>query len=110
MLSPEAMIELFIHSARDGDMAIVEGVMGLYDGRNGLGSIGSTAEIAKWLSAPVILVVNVAGMSESAAAIALGYRQLDRAVDIAGVILNQVASPSHLRLVTEAIEKRAPCP
>ncbi len=110
MLSPEAMIELFIHSARDGDMAIVEGVMGLYDGRNGLGSIGSTAEIAKWLSAPVILVVNVAGMSESAAAIALGYRQLDRAVDIAGVILNQVASPSHLRLVTEAIEKRAAVP
>ncbi|MFW0860095.1 MAG: AAA family ATPase, partial [Dehalococcoidia bacterium] len=100
MLSQESLIELFTHAAGEANIAVVEGVMGLYDGRGGLESAGSTAAITKWLRAPVILVMDVAKMSGSAAAIALGYRQLDPEVNLAGVILNNVGSSSHLRWVT----------
>ena len=110
MLSRESLIELFTHAARDVNIAVVEGVMGLYDGRNGLESAGSTAEIARWLQAPLILVMDVAKMSGSAAAIALGYRQLDPEVNLVGVILNNVGSSSHLRWVTEAVEKKGGLP
>jgi cobyrinic acid a,c-diamide synthase len=110
MLTPEAMVELFLHSNRQRDIAIVEGVMGLYDGRNGPQGMGSTAEIAKWLKAPVILLIDAGKLSQSAAALVLGYRQLDPAVNIVGVIANKVGSPNHLRLITEAVEKKAGLP
>ena len=110
MLSQESLIELFTHATREANIAVVEGVMGLYDGRNGLESAGSTAEIAIWLRAPVILVMDVAKMSGSAAAIALGYHQLDPEVNLGGVILNNVGSSNHLRWVTEAVEKKAGVP
>jgi cobyrinic acid a,c-diamide synthase len=110
MLPRESLVELFTHAAREADIAVVEGVMGLYDGRNGLEGAGSTAEIARWLCAPVILIIDVAKMSGSAAAIALGYRQLDPEVNLSGVILNNVGSPSHLHWVTEAVEKKAGTP
>jgi cobyrinic acid a,c-diamide synthase len=110
ILPRESLVEIFTHAAREADIAVVEGVMGLYDGRNGLESAGSTAEIARWLRAPVILIMDVAKMSGSAAAIALGYRQLDPEVNLSGVILNNVGSPSHLHWVTEAVEKKAGIP
>jgi cobyrinic acid a,c-diamide synthase len=110
MLTPEAMVELFLHSSRQRDIAIVEGVMGLYDGRDGPQGVGSTAEIAKWLRAPVVLLIDAGKMSQSAAALVLGYRQLDPTVNIVGVIANKVGSPNHLRLITEAVEKRADLP
>lgn len=110
MLPRESLVELFTHAARKADIAVVEGVMGLYDGRNGLESAGSTAEIARWLRAPVILIIDVAKMSGSAAAVALGYRQLDPEVNLAGVILNNVGSPSHLHWVTEAVQRKAGVP
>jgi cobyrinic acid a,c-diamide synthase len=110
LLSRDSLIELFSHAANEADISVVEGVMGLYDGRNGLESSGSTAEVAKWLRAPVILVVDVAKMSGSAAAIVLGYRQLDPEVNLAGVILNNVGSPAHLRWVTEAVARKTGVP
>jgi len=110
MLTPEAMVELFLHSSRQRDIAIVEGVMGLYDGHDGPQGLGSTAEIAKWLKAPVVLLIDAGKMSQSAAALVLGYRQLDPTVNMVGVIANKVGSPNHLRLVTEAVEKRAGLP
>lgn len=110
ILPAESVLELFAHGSGESNMAVVEGVMGLYDGRIGLGSAGSTAEIAKILGAPVILVADVARMSESAAAIALGYRQLDPGVNIIGIILNRIGSASHLRSVKEAVEKKADMP
>jgi cobyrinic acid a,c-diamide synthase len=94
MLTPEAMVELFLH----------------YDGRDGPQGLGSTAEIAKWLQSPVILLINAGKMSQSAAALVLGYRQLDPTVNIVGVIANKVGSPNHLKSVTEAVEKRAGLP
>jgi len=110
MLSQESLIELFTHATKEANIAVVEGVMGLYDGRNGLEDAGSTAGIARWLRAPLILVMDVAKMSGSAAAIALGYRQLDPELNLAGVILNNVGSPSHLHWVIEAVEKKAGIP
>jgi cobyrinic acid a,c-diamide synthase len=103
MVPPEAMLELYHHAARDADIAVIEGVMGLYDGRNGLASEGSTAAIAKTLNAPVLLVVDAARMSASAAAVVLGYRDLDPEVNLAGVIVNNVGSENHRRWVSEAI-------
>jgi len=105
MLTPEATCQLFAHYAGGCDVAIVEGVMGLYDGGQ-----GASAEVAKLLGAPVVLIINAASMAESAGAIALGYRQFDPAVNIAGVILNNVNSPSHLRWLKESIEGRACLP
>ena len=76
MLPEESLKEVFLRAASRADLAVVEGVMGLYDGR-GSGLSGSTAEIAGLLQAPVILIIDVARMSGSAAAIALGYHKLD---------------------------------
>ena len=105
MLPAESLLEIFVHASKESGMAVVEGVMGLYDGKMAPGSAGSTAEVAKILGAPVILVIDVARMSQSAAAIALGYRQLDTELTIAGVILNRVGSARHLDSVKNAIEK-----
>ena len=75
------------------DMAVVEGVMGLFDGASGRGELASTAHVAKLLRAPVVLVVDAAAMARSVAAIVHGYATFDPDVDVAGVVLNRVGSP-----------------
>lgn len=104
MLSRPAMIEVFQRGMRTADVAIIEGVMGLYDGRSGKTGEGSTAEIARWLNSPVLLVVDVAKTSQSAAATVLGFKNYDPEINLVGVILNQVGSNNHLQSVKEAIE------
>lgn len=104
MLSKEAMIEVFRRAMRSSDIAIIEGVMGLFDGRTGKTGEGSTAEIAKWLKAPVLLVIDVAKTSQSAAATVLGFRDYDPEIQLVGVVLNRIASESHLQSVKEAVE------
>ena len=99
----EAMKRIFAETAKEADVAIVEGVMGLYDG--GQGGVSSSAAIARELGLPVVLVVDAKAMGESAAALALGFREYDKSVDIAGVILNRVGSDNHRRLITEAMER-----
>ncbi|MBR4382590.1 MAG: cobyrinate a,c-diamide synthase [Selenomonadaceae bacterium] len=95
--------KIFTDAARDADISVIEGVMGLFDGtRNGH---GSTAEIAKLLDAPVILVVDAKSMGASAAAIALGFREFDKSVKLAGVILNRLGSDSHAKLIVDALDK-----
>jgi cobyrinic acid a,c-diamide synthase len=110
MLPPESMIELFQHSASKNDLALIEGVMGLFDGRSEPGGGGSSAEISKHLKVPVILVLNVAKMSQSAAAVVLGFKKLDLEIKLAGVILNHVGSPNHLRMLRQAIEGKTGVP
>jgi cobyrinic acid a,c-diamide synthase len=102
---PPALLDaLFAQSARDADLLIVEGVMGLFDGIAGLpGRCGSTAEIAARFRLPVLLVVDVAGQSQSAAALVRGFAAHDPAVHIAGVVLNRVGSEHHRQLVADAI-------
>lgn len=101
LVPKEKITELFIKAAEDADIAVIEGVMGLYDGgRNG---VSSTAELAKKLQAPVVLVINCRSMGESAAALALGFKQYDSAVNFAGVILNCLGSPTHEQMIREAM-------
>ncbi len=107
MLEPEALNNLFGWSTADADIAVVEGVRGLYDGLTATGETGSTAEIAKMLGAPVILVVNARSLAKSAAAVVLGFKMLDPEVRIAGVILNQVSGPKHRAKAIEAVESLA---
>lgn len=103
VLCPEELVApLFLHGAAGADIAIVEGVMGLYDGR-GTTSYGSTAHIARLLHAPVLLVVDPAGQGRSVAALVAGFAAYDRRVNLAGVILNRVASSRHEEILREAL-------
>jgi|DewCreStandDraft_5_1066085.scaffolds.fasta_scaffold02432_2 cobyrinic acid a,c-diamide synthase len=95
---------IFARAAQDADIAIIEGVMGLFDGVDGCSEAGSTAEVAKLLDAPVLLVIDVGKMARSAGAIALGCAMFEPRLRLAGVICNTVASENHARWVTQAIE------
>lgn len=109
-LLPEATLRgLFGRACQDADIAVVEGVMGLYDGRAN-GDLGSTAHIARLLDAPVLLVLDVAKASRTLAAVVLGLARFDPRVRLAGVVLNNVASERHRQWVAEAIEAGAQVP
>ncbi|MCR5029964.1 MAG: cobyrinate a,c-diamide synthase [Selenomonadaceae bacterium] len=103
LVSKERLADIFISTMADADVAVIEGVMGLYDG--GKNGVSSTAEIAKLLKAPVLLVVNAKSMGESAAALVLGFKQYDPGVNLAGVILNRLGSDTHRMMIEEALEK-----
>jgi len=103
LMSKETMRDVFISSASEADLAVVEGVMGLYDGGND--GISSTAEIAQLLAAPVVLVIDCKSMGASAAALALGFREYDPSLPLAGVILNRLGSDNHERIIREAMDK-----
>lgn len=109
MLSEDAVLELFERQARICDMSIIEGAMGLYDGLESKEE-GSSAHLAKILKSSVILVVDARSLSRSAAAVVLGYKEFDRAVDLRGVILNNIGSLSHYRSIKYAIEKNTALP
>lgn len=94
---------LFYRAAKDADISVVEGVMGLYDG--GKKGVSSTAEIAKLIGAPVILIIDCKSIGASAAAIATGFRDYDKDVKFAGVILNRLGSDSHEKMIKEAMKK-----
>ncbi|WP_329389253.1 cobyrinate a,c-diamide synthase [Streptomyces sp. NBC_01716] len=96
---------LFAHGAAGCDLAVVEGVMGLYDGAAGQGELGSTAQVAKLLRAPVVLVVDASSQSRSVAALVHGFASWDPEVRIGGVILNKVASDRHEALLREALDE-----
>lgn len=107
MCGAELIGPLYAHGSADADIAVVEGVMGLFDGRIGVDPFraeGSTAEIASLLGLPVILVVDARHMSQSAAAIVHGFATMDESIHIAGVIVNQVGSPRHADIIQRAIE------
>lgn len=101
---PELVAPLARHGAAGADIAVIEGVMGLFDGASGRGELASTGHVAKLLDAPVLLVLDAASMARSAAAIVHGYMTFDPEVQIAGVIVNKVGSDHHELLLREAIE------
>jgi cobyrinic acid a,c-diamide synthase len=96
--------DIFSYGCRGADIALVEGVRGLYEGAEALDDTGSTAAIAKVLDLPVVLVVSAQSITRSAAAIVKGFQAFDSDVRIAGVILNQVKGGSHREKATRAIE------
>ncbi|GGE13280.1 cobyrinate a,c-diamide synthase [Marinithermofilum abyssi] len=110
MISPDRMVETFLRGSEEADLSIIEGVMGMYDGKNPLSDEGSTADIAMRLESPVVLVVNIHSMARSAAAVVLGYQHLQPRVRIAGVILNRAGSEGHYQLAKAAIEQECGVP
>ncbi|MFJ9906459.1 cobyrinate a,c-diamide synthase [Streptomyces sp. NPDC101152] len=104
LCGPELVAPLFLHGARGCDLAVVEGVMGMYDGAAGEGELASTAQVAKLLRAPVVLVVDASSQSRSVAALVHGFASWDPEVRVGGVILNKVASDRHEALLREALE------
>jgi cobyrinic acid a,c-diamide synthase len=99
------ILEVFNQNTKDADVAVIEGVMGLFDGLSGVDETGSTSQIAKLLNCPVILVIDVKCMVRSAAAIAAGFKNFDKKVKVAGIILNNVAGEVHANWCIDAIEK-----
>ena len=108
MVPPPVVAELFGRAARDADLALIEGVMGLFDGRSGpaggvTGDEGSAADLARLLGLPVLLVVDASAVARSIAATVLGFQSFDASVRIAGVVLNRVGSARHAALCRDAI-------
>ncbi len=101
LMNEDMTRRLFALTSYGHDTAIIEGAMGLYDG-----GIHSTAGIARLLDVPIILVINAKSLGESAAAIALGFREYDRQINIAGVILNCTGSDYHEKIIADSLAEK----
>ena len=108
MCGPGFLRETFAHHTASADVAVAEGVMGLFDGIDGVSESGSTAQLAKELAAPVILVVDARSQARSAAALVHGFATFDPGVNVAGVVFNNVASANHERILREALAAHLP--
>jgi len=96
------VLTTFARAAAGADVALIEGVMGLYDGASAQSQEGSAAEIAKWLDAPVLAVLDASGMARTIAAIGMGLRTFDPQLTIAGLLANRVGSQGHLEILRSA--------
>ncbi len=104
VLTNEAYVQRSYQSHCAGaSYAVIEGVMGLFDGATGVDDMASTAHIARLLGLPVLLVVDAQRMSRSLAALVKGYREFDSRVNVVGVVLNRVGSDRHLQLLSDAL-------
>lgn len=110
MLDDAQLLEGFSRACADADIAVIEGVMGLFDGCNWTDERASTAQIAKLLGAPVLLVVDIGGAARSAAAVVLGCQHFDPDLALRGVVLNFAGSEGHARGCGEAIKARTGLP
>jgi len=103
MTGKKYVVELFSRITNASDIAVIEGVMGLFDSAGPVSSQGSTAEIARWLNAPVVLVVDAHGIARSLAALVKGYVDFDPGLKIAGVIANNCGSDRHVRGLAQSL-------
>lgn len=108
MMGRESVITTFVRTAHGADIALIEGVMGVFDGASPVSDEGSTAEIAKWLDAPVLLVCDAGGMARSIAPLARGFVAFDPDLRIAGLLCNRLGSRAHLELLRKAVGARPP--
>lgn len=104
-MNPSQIRDSYNKAMKDKDMAVIEGVRGLYEGIDSINDIGSTASVAKALDAPVILIINSRSLVKSAAALVIGFRELDKEINIAGVILNKVKNKNHYLKTKRSIEE-----
>ena len=102
MMTRDSVLATFARVSAGADLAVIEGMMGLFDSATPTGDEGSTAEIAKWLDAPIILVTDASGIARTIAAIAHGFARFDPALRVAGLICNRVGSRGHLDLLRAA--------
>jgi len=110
-MMPRARIpSIFASGCEGADIAVIEGVMGVFDGIDGKSEVASTSEVAKMLKAPVLLVIDAYGLAGSAAALVLGYKNLDPRLRLSGVILNRVAGDIHAKMCSEAIARHSKVP
>jgi len=98
LLSPEQIKAMFARTASQADISVLEGMMGLYDGRDPASDAHSSADLARLLDAPVVLVIDASASARTVAAVAQGLRDFGPDLKLAGVILNRVAGPSHAAL------------
>jgi cobyrinic acid a,c-diamide synthase len=110
MLAAEANREVLRRAALGADAVVVEGMMGLFDGKDGVTETGSSAEIAKLLKLPALLVLDCAKSARSVAAVVRGFESFDPDLPLAGLILNRVASENHFRLLESAIQAHCKTP
>ncbi|HKK90164.1 MAG TPA: cobyrinate a,c-diamide synthase [Desulfobacteraceae bacterium] len=110
MLSRQYNQKLFAAETEDADIAVVEGVMGLFDGYSGVCEAGSTAQMAKWLNLPVVLMVDARSMARSAAAVVQGFENFDPDLIFAGVIFNKTGSAGHYQYLKEAVQETCRTP
>lgn len=110
MLNRDANRETFMSASQDADAAVVEGMMGLFDGVAGEGEAGSSAEIAKLLDLPIVLVLDASKSARSIAAVLHGFTSFDPDLHFAGIVLNGVNSENHYRLLEAAIHSTSSIP
>ncbi len=106
--SPQAVMETYSAQSFDADIAVIEGVMGLFDGISGRSDEGSSAQIARLTGSTVFLVIDAKGYARSAAACVKGFVEFDPEVKVGGIIFNNVASDTHARILREAVETALP--
>ena len=104
MCSRESVVATVARHGSDADLVLVEGMMGCFDGLEAKREDGSTAQVAKWLGAPVVLLVDAGAMARSAGAVVLGFERFDPELDVSGVIFNRVAGETHFRWLRESLE------
>ena len=103
MMGEQGCVDTFLRATEGADIAVIEGVMGMYDGVDG-SDLASTAHVARILKAPVVLVIDAKGMSRSVHALIDGYRRYDPSISFAGVIFNRIGSPRHRTMIEASLD------
>ena len=110
LMGKQGVLKSFYETTKESEFAVLEGVMGLYDGLSGKNNFASTAHISKILNIPIILIVDARKTSKSLAAITLGFLKFDKNIKISGIIINHIASERHLKYITEAFQSKIKVP
>jgi cobyrinic acid a,c-diamide synthase len=110
MMGKSGVLNKFNRTSTNADIAVIEGVMGVFDGVSGKSGFGSTAHVARILNSPIILVVDASRAGESIAALVYGFLNFDKRLDVLGLVLNKVASLKHLKAIKEGMKKKINVP
>lgn len=110
MMGQSGVLNKFNSTSSQADIAVIEGVMGVFDGVFGKSGFGSTAHVARILNSPIILVVDASRAGESIAAVVYGFLNFDKRLDVLGIVLNNVASLKHLKTIKEGMRQKINVP